>query len=633
MKKGSRSFGKILMILAIVFFYLPILYMIIFSFNEGKSLTGFTGFSLRWYQHMLESRDMMSALYTTFSVAILATVISTIVGTIAAIGLSSSKKVVRDVVEQVNNFPIMNPDIVTAIGFMLLFITFKVERGYMTMLLAHIAFCIPYVMLSVMPKVRSLDPNLADAAMDLGATPWVALTKVIVPQITPGIFSGALIAFTMSVDDFIISYFVTGGGVKNLSIMVYTMSKRVNPSINAVSTLVVVIITIALVIINVVPAIAAKRPKKAEMSKRRIAIPCAAAAVVVACIALVFGLKPEVNSGLPYAGQTLYIYLPGEYMGEEIVPLFEEQTGATVIVENFDSNEQAYIKVTNGESYDIIIPSDYMIQRLMEEGYLQKIDQSLITCWDDLDEAVLSPAFDPENEYSISYFWGTVGIVYDKTKVSEEDLEEQGFGIFLNEKYKGDIYLYDSERDSFMMALKDLGYSMNTENEAELMEAYDWLVQCVTTMEPEIVTDEIIDNMAQGRKALGLCYSGDATYIMSENENMGFYMPEEGTNRWYDSMVIPTTAESYELAHEFMNFITSYDMAYANSDWVGYTSPNLAVKEDLSSEEEEGSYAGINAYIPRTDHPMDEVFVFNEEVKKLMGNLWSKVKIAASNAK
>ena len=632
MKKGNRSFGKILMILAIVFFYLPILYMIIFSFNEGKSLTSFTGFSLRWYQHMLESRDMMSALYTTFSVAILATAISTVVGTIAAIGLSKSKKIVRDVMEQVNNFPIMNPEIVTAIGFMLLFITFKVERGYMTMLLAHIAFCIPYVILSVMPKVRSLDPNLADAAMDLGATPWVALTRVIVPQITPGIFSGALMAFTMSVDDFIISYFVTGGGVKNLSIMVYTMSKRVNPSINAVSTLVVLIITVILVMINVVPLIAARRPKKAEISKRHIAVPAAVAAVVVACLVIVFGMNKGEVSDLPYAGQTLYIYLPGEYMGEEIIPAFEEQTGATVIVENFDSNEQMYIKVTNGESYDIIIPSDYMIMRLMDEGYLQKLDQSLLTCFEDLDEAVLSPAFDPDNEYSVSYFWGTVGIVYDKTKVSEADLEEQGYGIFLNEKYKGDIYLYDSERDSFMMALKDLGYSMNTENEAELKEAYNWLVQCVTTMKPEIVTDEIIDNMAQGRKALGLCYSGDATYIMSENENMGFYMPEEGTNRWYDSMVIPTTAESVELAHEFMNFISSYDMAYANSDYVGYTSPNLAVKEALSSEEEEGSYAGINAYLPRTDHPLDEVFVFNEEVKKLMGNLWSKVKIATSNA-
>ncbi len=633
MKKEKRTFGKVLIGLTIAFFYLPIVYMIIFSFNEGKSLTSFSGFSLRWYQHMLESRDMMSALYTTFSVALLATLISTVAGTIAAIGLSKSKKIVRDVMEQVNNFPIMNPDIVTAIGFMLLFITFKVERGYITMLLAHIAFCIPYVMLSVMPKVRSLDPNLADAAMDLGATPWVALTKVIVPQITPGIFSGALIAFTMSVDDFIISYFVTGGGVKNLSIMVYTMSKRVNPSINAVSTLVVLIITVALVIINVVPAILAKRPKKAEMGKKKAAVLVPVGIVVTVAVVLfaVFGGNRR-GSDLPYAGETLYIYLPGEYMGEEIIPTFEEMTGATVIVENFDSNEQMYIKVTNGESYDIIIPSDYMIQRLLEEGYLQKLDQSLLTCWDELNPEVMGQPFDPDDEYCVSYFWGTVGIVYDKTVVDEADLEEQGYGIFLNEKYRGDIYLYDSERDSFMMALKNLGYSMNTESEAELQEAYEWLVQCVTTMEPEIVTDEIIDNMAQGRKALGLCYSGDATYIMSENENMGFYMPEEGTNRWYDSMVIPKNAESIELAHEFMNYISSYDAAYENSDWVGYTSPNVAVVEDLSSEEEEGSYAGINAYIPRTDHPNDEVFVFNDETKKIIGNLWSKVKIAASNA-
>lgn len=253
MKKSKRTFGKILMALMIIFFYLPIIYMIIFSFNSGKSLTAFTGFSLRWYQHMMESGDMMEALYTTFSVAILATAISTIVGTITAIGLSKSKKIVRNLMDQVNNLPLMNPEIVTAIGFMLLFITFKVEKGYVTMLLAHIAFCIPYVILSVMPKIRSLDPNLADAAMDLGATPWQALIKVIVPQITPGIISGALIAFTMSVDDFIISYFVTGRGVKNLSIVVYTMSKRVNPSINAVSTLVVVIITIALILVNVVP--------------------------------------------------------------------------------------------------------------------------------------------------------------------------------------------------------------------------------------------------------------------------------------------------------------------------------------------------------------------------------------------
>ncbi len=629
MKKGKRPFGRFLMVLMIVFFYLPILYMIIFSFNQGKSLTAFTGFSLRWYRHMLESRDMMEALYTTFGVALIATAVSTVVGTISAIGLSKSRKIVRDLVMQVNNLPLMNPEIVTAIGFMLLFITFQVEKGYATMLLAHIAFCIPYVMLSVMPKIRSLDPNLADAAMDLGATPWKALTRVIVPQITPGIISGALIAFTMSVDDFIISYFVTGSGVKNLSIMVYTMSKRVNPSINAISTLVVVIITVVLVIINVAPVVMAKREKKDEIGKKKMVVPGIAAAAV---LILIFGLSKmgQKESELPYAGQTLHVYNWGEYTGENIIRDFEEKTGAVVVMENFDSNEQMYIKVANGEPYDILVPSDYMIQRLIDEKLLQKLDYSRLYGLENLNDAVMGLPYDPENDYSIPYFWGTVGIVYDKTKVDEADLEKEGFAIFLDEKYKGDIYLYDSERDSFMMALKSLGYSMNTESEEELQEAYEWLTQCVKTMKPEIVTDEIIDNMAQGRKALGLIYSGDATYVMSENENMGFYLPEEGTNLWSDAMVIPANAKNPELAHEFINHVCSYEGAYDNSSYVGYTSANQEVMEELSGEG--GDYEGINAYIPRTDNPNDEVFVYNEDTRKIISNLWSKVKIAASNA-
>ena len=629
MKKQKRIFGKIIMAFMLVFFYLPIIYMIVFSFNEGKSLTAFMGFSLRWYQHMLESRDMMEALYTTFGVALVATIVSTIFGTIAAIGLSKSKKIVRDIMDQINNFPLMNPEIVTAIGFMLLFITFKVEKGLITMLLAHIAFCIPYVMLSVMPKIRSLDQNLADAAMDLGCTPWQALTKVIVPQIMPGIVSGALIAFTMSIDDFIISYFVTGSGVKNLSIIVYTMSKRVNPSINAISTLVVVIITIVLILLNVVPAAFAKRAEKEEVKPRHVLIPVGVfAAVVIAIIGFTQFGKGE--SDLPYAGETLRIYMPGEYIGEEVVPLFEEATGATVIMENFDSNEQMYIKVANGESYDLLIPSDYMIQRLIDEELLQKLDQSALTCMDVLSDDVKGHSYDPKNEYAVPYFWGTVGIVYDKTKVDIADLEKEGFAVFLDEKYKGDIYLYDSERDSFMMALKSLGYSMNTESEAELKEAYDWLEQCVQTMEPEIVTDEIIDNMAQGRKALGLIYSGDATYVISENEEMGFFLPNEGSNLWVDGMVIPATAENPELAQEFMNFVSEYDMAYDNSSYVGYTSPVQEVMDDIYGPD--GDYEGINSYIPRTDNENDEVFVYNEATRKIISNLWSKVKIAASNA-
>ena len=630
MKKEKRPFGRLLMILMIIFFYLPILYMIVFSFNEGKSLTSFSGFSLRWYRHMLESRDMMEALYTTFGVALIATLVSTVAGTIAAIGLSKSKKIIRDIMEQVNNFPLMNPEIVTAIGFMLLFITFRVEKGYITMLLAHIAFCIPYVMLSVMPKIRSLDPNLADAAMDLGATPWQALTKVIVPQITPGIVSGALIAFTMSVDDFIISYFVTGNGVKNLSIMVYTMSKRVNPSINAISTLVVVIITIVLVIINVAPMVMAKREKKDEIKGHRILIPAAAAVCVLLGIVFLTNLNGN-DSLLPYEGQTLYVYNWGEYTGENLIPDFEAATGATVVMENFDSNEQMYIKVANGESYDILVPSDYMIQRLIEEDYLQKLDHSKLDCMDKLTDAVKGLPYDENNEYSVPYFWGTVGIVYDQTKVSIEDLEKEGFNIFLDEKYRGDIYLYDSERDSFMMALKALGYSMNTKDPEELQEAYDWLVQCVQTMRPEIVTDEIIDNMAQGRKALGLIYSGDATYVMSENEDMGFYLPESGTNLWSDAMVIPKNAKNPELAHEFINFVCEYEGAYDNSSYVGYTSANQQVMDDLSGPG--GDFEGINAYLPRIGYEKDEVFVYNDAVRKQLSNMWSKVKIAASNAR
>lgn len=629
MKKNNRLFGKMLMALMIIFFYLPIVYMIVFSFNEGKSLTSFSGFSLRWYKHMLESGDMMEALYTTFGVALIATFVSTVVGTISAIGLSKSKKIVRQLVEQVNNLPMMNPEIVTAIGLMLLFITFRIEKGYMTMLLAHIAFCTPYVILSVMPKIRSLDPNLADAAMDLGATPWKALTKVIVPQITPGIVSGALIAFTMSVDDFIISYFVTGRGVKNLSIMVYTMSKRMNPSINAVSTLVVVIITIVLILINVVPLIAAKREKR-ETPGKRYFLPAAAAVTVIALVSVSVFQFGKGNAARPFEGQTLHLYNWGEYTGENIIRDFEEETGASVIMENFDSNEQMYIKVANGESYDILVPSDYMIQRLIQEDLLQKLDHSKLDCMELLTEDVKGLPYDPENEYSIPYFWGTVGIVYDKTKVDIKDLEEQGYNIFLNEKYKGDIYLYDSERDSFMMALKALGYSMNTENEQEINEAYDWLVQCVQTMKPEIVTDEIIDNMAQGRKALGLIYSGDATYVMAENENMGYYLPETGTNLWSDAMVIPKNARNPELAHAFINYASSYDGAYDNSSYVGYTSANQEVMDTLYGEG--GDYEGINSYIPRSGNEMDEVFVYNEKTKQIISNLWSRVKIAASNA-
>lgn len=625
-KKKTGIAGKVLLAATMIFFYLPILYIIVFSFNGSRSLTHLDGFSLRWYEKMFADSTMMEAVVYTIIIAILATIISTIAGTLAAIGMSRSKKILRNLVEQVNNLPIMNPEIVTAIGLLMFFSAIGIKKGFLTLLLAHIMFCIPYVILSVMPKLRSLDPNLADAAMDLGATPFQALTKVIVPQIMPGIVSGALVAFTMSFDDFIISYFVTGNGVQNISILVYTMSKRVNPSINALSTLVILLITFALIVVNVVPVIREKQGKSGQsFSKAGIAV-CAAVLIAVGGFGasmLRGGTSPE-DAVAKYGSNTLKLYNWGEYMGENLISDFEKEFGVDVIVEYFDSNEMMYTKIQAGDAYDVLVPSDYMIQRLMNDDMLQKLDLSLIPNLDNLAEGVQNLPYDPNHDYSVPYFWGSVGIVYNHETVDPAAVEEQGYNILHNTDYKGRIYIYDSERDSFMMALKALGYSMNTDNMDEIYAAYDWLLEMNDTMAPVYVTDEVIDGMINGSKDIAVVYSGDATTILAENEDMSFWQPMEGTNLWSDAMVIPANAQNPLLAHEFINYVLTYEASMGNSEYVGYTSSNEEVMLELSSEE--GAYGDNEAYVPRSGYEKDEVFQDNPVLKKTLAELWIKVK-------
>lgn len=262
MEKKAGKFTKIYLALILLFFYAPIAYVVFFSFNRSKSLTRFTGFSMRWYESMFRNRSIIEAIGYTILCAVIATAVSTIVGTISSIALSKNKKIIRELVTQVNNLPMLNPEIVTAIGFMLFFTSLRIQTGFVTMVLAHIAFCIPYVMLSVTPRLRRLDPNMAEAALDLGCTPWQAMWKVIIPQIKEGIVAGALVAFSMSFDDFVISLFTTGPGVTNISIYVYSNVKRVNPTINALSAVIVYVVTIVLIIVNVAPVIKEKRKGK-----------------------------------------------------------------------------------------------------------------------------------------------------------------------------------------------------------------------------------------------------------------------------------------------------------------------------------------------------------------------------------
>lgn len=633
MKKKTSVGSKIILTLTMLFFYLPILYIIIFSFNDSRSLTKFGGFSLRWYEKMFADSTMMEAVLYTVIIAVIATVVATVVGTITAIGLSKSRKVVQKMVERINDLPVMNPDIVTAISLLMFFSVLTVKKGFGTLLIAHIMFCIPYVMLSVTPKLRSLDPNLIDAAMDLGATPFQALAKVIVPQIKPGIVSGALIAFTMSFDDFVISYFTTGNGVNNISILVYTMSKRVNPSINALSTIVILLITLVLGVVNIVPIVREKREKDGKSSRAvsRKAMAAVAAVLVLAVVGGTVGarLSQQHKSAAAvekYGSNVLKLYLPGEYLGENVISDFEKQYGVRVIVENFDSNEMMYTKLMAGDRYDVIIPSDYMIERLMNEDFLQPLDKSMIPNMENMSDAVLGMSYDPDNTYSIPYFWGSVGLVYNHENVDPAVIESEGWEVLRNTDYAGHIYIYDSERDSFMMAFKALGYSMNTEDPNEINDAYEWLLQMNNTMSPVYVTDEVIDGMMNGYKDIAVVYSGDAAVVLDENEDMSFYMPSQGTNIWCDAMVIPANAENPKLAHEFINYMLTYEAAFDNTETVGYTSPNAEVFEEMTSSED--LYADNAAYLPRSGYEKDEMFHDNQTLMRELSKLWIKVKAA-----
>ena len=606
MKENKNK--KIIYILYIsciyIFFYLPIVVTMIFSFNKSKSLTNMTGFSFRWYGRLISDGSIMKAVYVSLTIAVLATIISTILGTLTAIGLSKSRKLLKEVILNINNIPIMNPDIVTAIGLMILFSSVVFTKGYITMLLAHIAFCTPYVVTSVYPKVRQLDPSIADAAMDLGATPFETLIKIIIPMLKDGIYAGILLSFTMSFDDFVISYFVTGNGVENISIVVYNMTKRTNPTINALSTIVIIVITLIIIISKLMPTLLKNAMKK------------------ILAVGLILVLGVSAFAGIKSSGRVLRIFNSGEYLDPDLITKFEEENKCKIIYETFDSNESMYTKLKSGSEYDILVISDYMIERLIKEKELKPINWDNITHKDDIDPDNMGYSFDPDNKYSVPYFVGTVGILYNHNVVDEEDLKD-GWELLRNPKYKGDIYMYDSERDSFMIALKALGYSMNTTDKKEIQEAYEWLIDQREKMDVVYAGDDVMDNMISGNKSIAVVYSGDGTYIMADNDELSYFDPEEGTNEWCDAMVMTKDCKDTELAEEFMDYMLDYDNVLLNSVFVGYTTPVTKAREYMSETE----FEGLNSYLPEFGRPQNEVFKYQDtEIKKYYADLWTKIK-------
>lgn len=247
----NKALKRIYTFMMFLFLYAPIIVLIIFSFNNSKSRSVWNGFTFKWYLELFKDAEILRALYNTLLIAVTSSIISTIIGTLAAIGIFNMRSRSRKTILNLNYLPVLNPDIVTAVSLMALFRFLRLRFGLVTMLLSHITFSIPYVILSVLPKLKQMNKHLAEAAMDLGATPFYALRKVVIPEIMPGIVTGGLMAFTLSVDDFVISFFNTGHGVSNLSITIFSMARRgINPVINALSTLMFIGLLVMLLIIN-----------------------------------------------------------------------------------------------------------------------------------------------------------------------------------------------------------------------------------------------------------------------------------------------------------------------------------------------------------------------------------------------
>lgn len=558
----------------------------VLSFNNTKTRSRWGGFTGKWYVSLFQNKEIMNALYTTLIIALLSALIATLIGTLAALGMQVMRSRTRTLFMGITNIPMLNADIVTGVSLMLLFIAFRLTLGFKTILLAHITFNIPYVILSVMPKLKQTNKRTYEAALDLGASPLYAFVKVVLPDIMPGIFSGFLLAFTMSLDDFVITHFTKGPGVDTLSTKIYSeVRKGIKPEMYALSTLMFVTVLILLILINLSPADKRKKNVPVRFGRaRKIGrfffqklIPVAMAVLIVIG-GFIYGQK----DGTSKNGQVI-VYNWGEYIDPEIIDLFEEETGIDVIYEEFETNEIMYPKIQSGAiAYDVVCPSDYMIQRMIENDLLAEINYDHIPNLKYIGDNYMkmSRQFDLENKYSVPYLWGTVGILYNKKMVDEP---VDSWGILWDKKYEDSILMQDSVRDAFAVALKYLGYSLNSTDLDELEAAKNLLIEQKPLVQAYVI-DQVRDKMIGGEAALGVIYSGEALYCQQENPDLDYVIPKEGTNIWIDSWVIPKNAKNVENAEAFINFLCRPDIAKMNFDYITYSIPNTAGRDLIEDE-------------------------------------------------
>lgn len=620
MKKTARNIylGLILFLM-----YAPIVTLIVLSFNASKSRAKWGGFTLHWYSSLFQDKAIMAALYNTLLIALVSAVLATIIGTAASIGINAMKSKGKTVMLGITNIPILNSEIVTGISLMLLFIACRVTLGFSTILLAHITFCIPYVILSVLPKLKQTSKSTYEAAQDLGAGPVYAFFKVVFPDIWPGVVSGFLMAFTMSLDDFIITHFTKGPGVDTLSTKIYAeVRKGIRPEMYALSTLLFVSVLVLMICVNASP----KETKDVKKSSKKMAFRrtfCFAIPAVLIAALIIGGIFYNLNTMKNHSGEKVIVYNWGEYLDPKTIELFEEETGISVTYEEYETNEIMYPKiVSQAIAYDVVCPSDYMIQRVIENDLLAEINWDNIPNIKNMDPTYMeqSKSFDPKNKYSVPYCVGTVGILYNKSMVKEP---VDSWDILWNPKYKDSILMQDSVRDAFAVALKRLGHSINSTEVDQLAAAAEDLMEQKPLVQAYVV-DQVRDKMIGNEAALGVIYSGEAGYTKRENPDLEYVIPKEGSNVWIDSWVIPKNAQNKENAEKFINFMCRPEIALMNFEYLTYSTPNLKAREMIEDEEIRNS----KILFPEPEDLSNcETFQFlGDDVDSYYNELWNKVK-------
>ena len=661
MKYASRIYIGI--ILAIL--YIPILTLILFSFNASESTSTFVGFDIRWYVELFNSPEAFTALRNTLILAVLSALIATVIGTAAAEGIYKMRsKLAKTAITSVTNIPMMNPDIVTGMSMMLFFAAvvgiFKIadysEIGFLAMLISHVTFCLPYVILSVLPRLTELGDSLSEAALDLGCTPLQAFIKVKLPNIMPAVLSGAIMAFTLSLDDFVISYFVAPPNFQTLPLLIYSMTKKkVKPDMYALSTIIVVVIFILLLVSN----LRSEKKTALDGKKKRIAVIITASIAIIATVAVIIG---SLFTGGAAIGSSEVIYLNvynwGEYMADgsdseygNVNKMFEQyyeaKTGKKVVVNysTYATNEDLYSKLNNSAvSYDVVIPSDYMIEKLIEADLLLEFDvNSEIPNYQYIDENFKKPYYDEAERYSVPYTYGMIGIIYNPEMVDAEDVADESWGLLWNEKYAGQILQFNNPRDAFATAMYWKGLDINSDDPAVWDQALELLIEQKPLIQG-YVNDEIFDKMTAGSAAIAPYFAGD--YItMAETEGavpLEFYYPTEGANYFVDAMCIPKSSKNPDVAKEYINFMLSEEPAVENAKFIGYASPNTLVSSNADYLDYMGEDACEILYGTEGNNPLDVNEAYNEkygttcyknftpEIQSRVNTLWENLKLADS---